>query len=83
LAERGPLPADDAQAHCLAAATIARRCSITEAWLASLAKDFLDLLGPGNAEWRDLRADGKGIACARSASGDTSLESCCTSVREP
>jgi hypothetical protein len=77
LAAHGPLPAADSQAHCLAAGLIARHCSVTEAWLASVAKEVLDLLGPGNAEWRDLAADGRGIACARRSQNNGSLEVCC------
>lgn len=78
-----PLPEQDSQAHCLAAGLIARHCSITEAWLASVAKEVADLFGPGNAEWRDLDADGRGIRCARSATDDASLRACCRSSDAP
>lgn len=77
LAAHGALPAVDSEAHCLAAGLIARHCSITEAWLASLGKEVIDLLGPGDAEWRDLAADGRGIACARRAPNDAALAACC------
>ena len=79
----GPLPAADSQAHCLAAGLIARYCSISEAWLASIAKEVRDLLGPGQAEWRDLAADRRGIGCARQATDDDSLATCCQQVGNP
>jgi hypothetical protein len=56
---------------------IARYCSVSEAWLASIAKELRDLFGPGQAEWRDLVADRRGIDCARQVTDDTSLETCC------
>jgi hypothetical protein len=77
LAAHGALPAADSQAHCLAAGLIARHCSVTEAWLASLGKEVTDLLGPGDAEWGDLVADHRGIACARRAQSDATLAACC------
>jgi hypothetical protein len=72
-----PLPAVDSQAHCLAAGRIARYCSVSEAWLASISKEAIDLLGPGNAEWRDLRSDRRGIACARLTTDEPDLRTCC------
>jgi len=71
------LPRSDTQAHCLAAGLIARYCSVSEAWLASIAKEVGDLFGPGRAEWRDLAADRRGIGCARQAKDDAGLEVCC------
>lgn len=75
------LPANlpDERSHCLAAALIARYCSTTEAYLAGMGKELRDLLGPGDAEWRDWRADRAGIDCARHAAGDVEIESCCSS----
>ena len=55
----------DSQAHCIAAGLIARQCSVTEATLASVGKELRDLLGGGDAEWRDLGNDHRGIRCAR------------------
>ena len=69
---------DDA-AHCIAAGLIARRCSVTEAMLASVGKEIGDALGSGDAQWRDLRADRKGIRCARSADDEQELAACCAS----
>lgn len=75
--ERLPENIPDTQAHCLAAGLIARRCSVAEAVLASVAKEIRDLFGPGDAEWRDLKADAAGIRCARHSLTDQQLSGCC------
>ena len=67
----------DHEAHCMAAGLIALRCSVTEARLASYGKELRDVLGRGDAEWRDLRADRRGITCARSATDTDRLIACC------
>jgi hypothetical protein len=71
----------DDQAHCLAAGSIAMRCSVAEALLASLGKEISDVFGRGDAQWSDLQADARGIRCAQtiSAGGNTSLAACCAS----
>lgn len=74
------LPANlpDSRAHCVASGLIARYCSRSEAYMAGLGKELRDLLGPGDAEWRDWRADRAGIACAREAKDDREIEGCCS-----
>jgi hypothetical protein len=67
----------DKQAHCRAAGLIARYCSGPEAYMAGAGKELKDLLGGGDAEWADWRADRAGIACARHASTDIELLRCC------
>ncbi|HEX2493375.1 MAG TPA: hypothetical protein VHK24_06330 [Steroidobacter sp.] len=67
----------DEQAHCMAAALIARRCSVSEAALASVSKEIRDAFGSGDAEWRDLRADRRGIRCAQAGAADQQLSACC------
>lgn len=67
----------DSKAHCLASGLIARYCSIPESYLAGIGKEVRDLLGPGDAEWRDLQADWAGVDCARHADSDTALTACC------
>jgi hypothetical protein len=67
----------DSQAHCMASGLIARYCSVTEANMAGWGKELKDLLGPGDAEWRDLVSDHKGITCARAAGNDQDLIGCC------
>jgi len=67
----------DDKAHCLASGLIARYCSIPESYLAGIGKEVRDLLGPGDAEWRDLESDWAGIRCARSAESDEAVAACC------
>jgi hypothetical protein len=76
---REKLPADlpDKRTHCLAGGLISRDCSFTEAYLAGAGKEVRDLLGKGDAEWRDWQADRAGIACAREGADDASLGQCC------
>jgi hypothetical protein len=71
----------DYEAHCLAAGMIALHCSATEAWLASYSKELRDLFDGGDAEWRDLQSDRRGIHCARSATTQSGLIECCTNSR--
>jgi hypothetical protein len=73
-----PAGIPDSHAHCLASGLITRYCSVTEAYLAGAGKEFKDLLGRGDAEWRDWRADRVGIACAKSAEDDDALAACCS-----
>jgi hypothetical protein len=77
---RDKLPADlpDKRAHCLAGGLISRYCSITEAYLAGAGKEVRDLLGLGDPEWADWRADRFGIECARESADDASLAACCS-----
>ena len=73
------VPHDDERIdkHCMAAAFIARHCSVTEAALASLGKELQDLFTSGDAQWADVRADQRGLRCARSANGDAAIVECC------
>lgn len=77
LRDRMPDNLPDSQMHCIAAGLIARYCSVTEASLASIGKEIRDLLGPGDAEWRDIESDKRGLDCARSAGSDDALRTCC------
>lgn len=67
----------DQRAHCLAAGSISRYCSISEAYLAGIGKELIDLFTRGDAQWADWRADRIGIACAREAHDDAALAVCC------
>jgi hypothetical protein len=67
----------DKQAHCRASALIASHCSIPEAYLAGVTKEWLDLFSLGDAEWGDLRADWAGIHCARTGHTDEEAAQCC------
>jgi hypothetical protein len=47
---------------------------VGEARLIAVMKEVADLLGPGNAEWADLRADWAGVRCAVEGGR---VDSCC------
>jgi hypothetical protein len=70
----------DYEAHCIATGLIALRCSVTESWLAGVGKELRDLLGSGDAALNDLRADGRGVQCARTQ-GKDGLDACCRQSR--
>lgn len=74
--------ASDAELHCSAAGLIARYCSVTEAYLASAAKEFRDLFTAGNAELRDLQSDRRGVRCAHQSRNDAELFICCTAPND-
>jgi hypothetical protein len=74
---RVPAGLADKPTHCIAAAMIARYCSRTEATLVSIGKEARDLLGAGDAEWADLRADRAGLRCAAEAGNDAAVLECC------
>jgi hypothetical protein len=69
----------DDMKHCMAAGLIARYCSRSEAWMASYGKELKDLFGPGDAQWRDIQRDKRGMKCAHGARSDADVQQCCTS----
>ncbi|MGH8186767.1 MAG: hypothetical protein ACREUC_09405 [Steroidobacteraceae bacterium] len=73
-----PTALPEKRAHCLASGLIARYCSVGEAHLAGAGKELRDLLGAGDAESSDLRANRAGIDCARHAQDDQELARCCS-----
>ena len=77
LRDRLPNHLPDNQTHCRATALIAARCSASEAYLLGILKETRDLLGPGNAQWGDLRADWAGVRCTRASRNDASALECC------
>jgi hypothetical protein len=76
--EKLPPDLPERRAHCLAGGLIARYCSIGEAYLAGAGKELRDLLGAGDAQWSDWRADRAGIECARLVENDAGLAHCCS-----
>lgn len=72
-----PQAPDDTRMHCMATGLIARYCSTTEAVLAGTGKELRDLFGRGDASLSDIRADRRGLACARRAEDDAALVRCC------
>ena len=81
-AVRDYVPADgnDKLQHCLAAAFIARRCSLGEARLASWGKEFADIFDGGDPSVQDLHADYAGLNCAKIAE-DEAVKRCCGAGR--
>jgi len=79
--EKLPVGMSDEMKHCVAAGLIARYCSRTEAWMASVGKEIEYVFGPGDAQWADIQADRSGMTCARAASSDEQLRECCESVK--
>jgi len=76
-----PAVRNDKVMHCMAAGMIARYCSVSEAYLASVGKEVRDIFTPsGDAEWADLRADSAGIRCARTGHTDADLATCCATL---
>lgn len=75
--EKVPTGIPDKHAHCLASGLIARYCSGSEAYMAGAGKELRDLLGFGDAEWKDWQADRVGIDCARHANDDNEVAECC------
>ena len=82
VAERDALPADmpDEQKHCVASGLIARHCSVSEANMAGLGKEFQDLFTGGDASWADWKMDRKGMSCARDAPDDAAIARCCAAA---
>jgi hypothetical protein len=75
--EKLPVGLDDEMQHCVAAGLIARYCSRAEAWIAGFGKEIKDVFGRGDAQWRDIEADRRGVNCARATGDDTQLRQCC------
>jgi hypothetical protein len=67
----------DKRAHCLAAGGIVQQCSVIEANIAGLGKEFRDVFSRGDLSWADWRADRAGIRCARKPGAREELAACC------
>ena len=78
-----PAQADDILKHCLAAGFIARRCSVSEAKLASWGKELADAFDGGDPSTADLRADRAGIECAQHSKDAAELDQCCARTAMP
>lgn len=66
--------------HCLASGSIALRCGTLPAWAAGYGKEMADLMGPGNFQRRDLRANSAGRACADRSADERALPACCANA---
>jgi hypothetical protein len=73
-----PKQSYDKRAHCLVAGSIAQRCSVIEADIAGLGKEFTDIFDGGDPSWADWQADRVGIRCAKRGRDPQQLAQCCT-----
>jgi hypothetical protein len=72
--------------HCALSCMLARRCGAEDSFLIGIIKELADLVGPGNAEWADLRADADGVTLWRIGLGKSDLmckEQCATLYPSP
>jgi RHS repeat-associated protein len=72
----------DKYKHCMSAGEIYSECGPLSSYIASFGKEFKDLLGPGDASFKDLAADFDGIGCAKESGEDKcgkplTLDECC------
>lgn len=51
--------------HCSLSCLLARRCGAEDSFLLGIIKELADVVGPGNAEWADLKADLNGVTLWR------------------
>lgn len=63
--------------HCTLSCYLSLRCPSTEVWNLGLAKEFVDVFGPGNAEMADLEADMKGIIYSYEVDTDKGCVNAC------
>jgi hypothetical protein len=71
------LPTDKSK-HCTMSCYLTRKCGGAESAIIGFLKEFADLLGFGNAEWADLRANRAGIHYGYSASSNYACRKFCT-----
>ncbi len=51
--------------HCALSCQVALKCSLLSTTILGVAKEAYDILGPGNAEWKDLSANFQGIVLSK------------------
>lgn len=71
----------DKYKHCAVSCMLALRCSPSDVLEIGILKELADVVGPGNAEMADLRADYKGvdIAVKKEATTDKKCMDACHS----
>ncbi len=55
------MPFSDKAMHCALSCHLANKCSVLDSYTFGRVKEFIDVFGPGNAEWTDLEANDDGI----------------------
>ncbi|MBY0516366.1 MAG: hypothetical protein K2P81_05630 [Bacteriovoracaceae bacterium] len=68
------MPLRDKTKHCTLSCHLTLKCSAIESWNMGLLKEIIDVFGPGNAEWDDLKADVAGIHLAEDKRATTTPE---------
>ncbi len=65
--------------HCGVSCSLGMKCGINQTMLLGFAKELLDLLGPGNAELKDIEANmyGLTLVIAQDARDEKDCESMC------
>jgi hypothetical protein len=64
----------DKYKHCAVSCALALRCPADDVLELGALKELIDVVGPGNAEINDLKADYDGVSLAVSSKAKTDLE---------
>ena len=64
----------DKYKHCAVSCALTLRCPATDVLELGLLKELVDVVGPGNAELNDLKADYEGVALASTSRAKTDRE---------
>jgi hypothetical protein len=65
---------NDKTKHCVLSCHLTNKCGSLEAWNLGLTKEFLDLLGFGEPDIEDLKANLQGITLAQTRRANTQSE---------
>lgn len=64
-----PRASSDKYKHCSLSCHLSLLCGTTGTATIGIIKELVDVIGPGNAEWNDLRANFRGMSLSRRVSG--------------
>jgi hypothetical protein len=64
----------DKYKHCAVSCALTLRCPATDVLELGVLKELIDVVGPGNAEINDLKADYEGVALASTFKAKTDRE---------
>lgn len=82
LKKKLPAKTTDKFKHCALSCQLALRCSAVDTMNLGILKEVWDLVSPGNAEWKDIEADAKGIrfAITKQAVTDKECNNKCNNI---
>lgn len=82
LKDKLPNKTTDKFKHCALSCQLALRCSAIDTMNLGILKEVWDLVSPGNAEWKDIEADAKGIrfAITKQAVTDNECNNKCNNI---